>query len=205
MMRATSWIGCVCVVFAVACGGAQHPTAAGGSSSRSSSEASSTADPRSLRALLSPIGERQPPDQLAAIARFIRRWERDPYADVPENDTGVSTPTAMLMWLTESPDVSVSICMFVSALAQDRGEESNPPMTMGSTFGMAAYLIEHPGIAPTSAEVQVAGMESGLRWYQASMRRGAARSPLLDELVQRAAQPGGLRAWYDEHQVRCGD
>jgi hypothetical protein len=70
---------------------------------------------------------------------------------------------------------------------------------------MAAYLIEHPGADPNSAEVQVAGAESGLLWYEASLRRGEQRNPYFDTLVERRNREGGLRGWYDEHQIRCGD
>lgn len=192
-------------LLASACGGGTATTpAAETTAANANAGPSSDAGPASLRALLSPIDAHQPPEQLAAIARFIRWWERDPFAPLPGNDTGMSTPAAMLLWLTESPDVTVSLCGFMIALAQSRGEESSPPATMGSTFGMAAYLIEHPGSDPNSAEVQVAGAESGLRWYEASLRHGQPRSAFMDELIARRDRDGGLRAWYDEHGIRCG-
>jgi hypothetical protein len=155
--------------------------------------------------LLGPIDAHLPPEQLAAIARFIRWWERDPYALVPGNDTGLSTPAALLAWLSESPDVTVMMCPFLSAIAEQEGQPSSPPVTMGSTFGMAAYLIEHPGADPSSPEIQAAGAESGLLWYEASLRRGEPHNAFMDALVARRDRDGGLRGWYDEHDIRCGD
>lgn len=188
-----------------ACGARGGDAAGGGPSSTASS--GGTASTSSLRALLSPIGESLPRAQLEAIARFIRRFERSPYADPAENDTGMSTLAAILIWLTESPDVSVTICPFLSSLAESEGEggDSGPATTMGSTFGMAAYLIEHPGADSTSREVQVAGAESALRWYRASLAsRVATPNTFMDRLVQRAERDGGLGPFYDERQIHCG-
>jgi hypothetical protein len=162
---------------------------------------------RSILDILGPHGQHQTPAQLADIAALIRRWEQDPYGPLPENDTTMSTPAVMLVWLVESPDVSVTACMAVQVLAEGHGADVGPVVTMGSTFGMAAYLIEHPGARSTSAEVQVGGVESALRWYAAARRRGDAANEVLEELVARHAQSGtaGLLAWWSEHGIRCGD
>ena len=119
----------------------------------------------------------------------------------------MSTQTALLAWLTESPDVSVVICPFLSMMAQNEGEggDVGGPLTMGSTFGMAAYLIEHPGADPASAEVQVAGAESALLWYQASVEAGVTQpNSFAEELVSRAEREGGLMGFYEERNIRCG-
>lgn len=159
----------------------------------------------SLSALLSPLGERLPPERLAEIVRFIREFERDPYAEVPGNDTGMSVQGALVAWIIKYPGLSVVMCPFLRVLDGESGDEVGPRTTIGAILGMAAYLLEHPGADPTSAEVQVAGVESGLRWYEASVRRGEPRIEFLDELRARRDRNGGLQAWYDEHQIRCGE
>ncbi len=176
------------------CGGAPSPPA------------TSTAA-RSLSEILGPPRAHRTPAQLAEIAALIRRWERDPYEPIPENDTGVSAATAMLAWATESPDVSVAMCTAVQTLAEGQGADVSAEITLGSLFGMAAHLIEHPGARATSPEVQVAGIESALLWYAASLRHDGETNALLEELDTRRAA-GGTRAlldWYEEHGIECGD
>ena len=75
-------------------------------------------------------------------------------------------------------------------------------------FGMAAYMIENPAEAvdPDSDRVQGAGLESGLRWFEAYRRRGQAHgAPILDELIELRRQGGraALQAYHRDHQ-RCG-
>ncbi len=116
----------------------------------------------------------------------------------------------MLAWLSESPDVSVVICPFLSQMAGEgqgeaaRGAQS--ALTTGSSFGMAAYMIEHPGAEPSSPEVQVAGAESGLRWYEAQLSRGQVeRNAFADQLIAERDQHGGsLRPWFDGLGIQCG-
>ena len=172
------------------CGGASRVTA--------EDRPRASARTRRLPDLLGPLGARLPPEQLAEIAAFIRRWEQDPMAPVPENDTDRSTAFLMLAWLTESPDVAVTITTAVQTMSEGRGADVSPAVTMGSTFGMAAYLIEHPGSDPRSAEVQAAGIESALRWYEAALRRGEGQNGMLEELTV-IRDRGELVQWWSEH------
>jgi hypothetical protein len=190
-------LGALCLVVA-GCGG-------GASRSRGTDERTSHAAPRtrSLREILGPLGAHQTPGQLAEIAAFIRRWERDPMAPVPENDTERSTQFLVMAWLVESPDVSVIAVTGVQMLAEGRGADVGGMVTMGSMFGMAAYLIEHPGLAPTSDEVQAAGVASALLWYEASLRRGEGHNEMLDELLV-VRDRGELVQWWAAH-VEVGE
>lgn len=120
---------------------------------------------------------------------------------MPENDTRLSTPALLLGWLSASPDVNVDISPVLSEMSQGRGADVGSITTMGSLFGMAAYLIEHPGLAGTDPDVQAAGIASALLWYEASLRRGGGRNEFLDELlaIRDARGHEGLRAWWTEH------
>lgn len=158
---------------------------------------------RSLREILGPLGAHQSPGQLAEVAAFIRRWERDPMAPVPENDTDHTTQFLLMAWLVESPDVSVVAVTAVQMLAEGRGADVGGMVTVGSMFGMAAYLIEHPGSEPTSDAVQAAGIESALLWYESSLRRGEGHNEVLDELLG-VRDRGELVQWWADH-VEVGD
>jgi hypothetical protein len=85
----------------------------------------------------------------------------------------------------------------VAALAEEQGGEGAATGFMiGAGFGMAAYMIENPAEAvdPESDRVQGAGLESGLRWFEAYRRRGQAHgAPILEELIELRSQ--GRARW----------
>jgi hypothetical protein len=148
-----------------------------------------------------PVEESLPPQRLAAIAAFIRWYELDPY-DPAINGWGEhpSTRAALMMWVVGSPDVRVVASTFLQNIAAQRGGEAELVgryVTIGSMLGMAAHAIEQPGLEPTHPVRQAAGVESALRWYEAAVRRGAPRSPLLDELRE-VRERGELPAWIAE-------
>ena len=208
MKKASQIAWCVALnALLFGCGGSEEPPASWTGSAGSSGAVAVSESPRFSEMLL-PLGEHQSREELQAIARFIRRWEQDPYGEVPENDIEMSTNAAMLAWVAESPDVHVTICPILSELARSEGTggDPGPALTPGYLFGMTAYLIEHPERDPEGKAVQVAGMESGLRWYEAAVAAGVVpRNSFADELLGRLRSEGGLLSWYDEREIRCGD
>lgn len=155
-----------------------------------------------LPAVLGPPGQSLPPEQLARIAAFIRWYERDPYdprANGWESE-GMSTRAALLAWVTESPDVMVVVTPTLGPLAAARGEDAEAVgvhTTLGSALGMAAHAIEHPGLDPQDPVRQAEGIASGLRWYEAAVKRGADRIAFLDELIA-IRDRGELATWFSE-------
>ena len=164
-----------------------------------------------VRDLVAGAEQHQSREQLLAIAEFIRRWEQDPFLPTtpPNPDGDPSTIALMLSWLSASPDVHVSLCGPVVAIAeQQTGERAAVGFMIGAGFGMAAYMIENPAEAadPDSDSVQGAGIESGLAWFEAYYRRAQATSaPILEELILLRRQGGraALQAYHRDH-FRCG-
>ncbi|MFK8004381.1 MAG: hypothetical protein AB8H86_32745 [Polyangiales bacterium] len=153
--------------------------------------------------LIQPLGQPISPEALAQLAAFIRWYERDPFDPRIGMNLELSVRATLLGWLTESPDVSVTITNVLGELMEHRGEGSdqlNANTTMGSLFGMASHAIEHPEYTPESFERMVAGVSSALRWYTAALARGGARSTILDELV--AAEAQGQLAEVFNRRVR---
>jgi hypothetical protein len=154
-------------------------------------------------AIASPIGQPLPPERLTRIAEFIRWYERDPY-DPAINRWGqdpMSTRAALMMWVVESPEVHVVATAVLGSMAAQRGEDESVVgghTTVGAMLGMAAHAIEHPEIDPRDPIRQAEGIASGLRWYEAAVRRGAVRSPFLDELVV-IRDHGELASWFAQH------
>jgi hypothetical protein len=166
---------------------------------------------QTVRELVSGADQPQPRVQLLEIARFIRGWERDPFGPTnpPNPEQEPSTPALMIIWLTASPDVAVTVCPGVVAIAEEQaGEGAAAGFLVGAGFGMAAYMIENPDEAadPDGANVQGAGIESGLLWFEAYRRRGEAQgAPILDELIQlrNAGGRAALQQYHADH-IRCG-
>lgn len=197
MTRRALGLSMALVIAAGGCGG-------GPSAQRRESTPAASSVPReevrSLAEILGPLGAHRTPEQLAEIAAFIHRWEQDPLAPMPENTSEHSTAFLMLAWLTESPDVTVIVTTALSHLSTGRGADVGSIATMGSTFGMAAYLATHPGADGHDPDVQAAGVASALHWYEASLRRGGERNELFDELITVRDQHGiaGLRDWWTD-------
>ncbi len=189
----------------VACGGGSSESTIG------TSHAAGVQRYATVRDLVAGAEQPQSREQLLAIAEFIRRWERDPFAPTspPNPDQEPSTISLLLMWMTVSQDVHVTLCASVIAEAEQQGGESAATgFLIGAGFGMAAYMIENPEEAadPDSDRVQGAGIESGLYWFEAYRRRAQADgAPILDELIERRRQGGraALQAYHRDH-YRCG-
>lgn len=195
----------------LACGGAESGDTSTPPAQQSPTAGSDTSgDPVRLSELLFPLDQPKSREQLVQIAAFIRVWERDPFGTYTENDTGRGNNFVMLAWLSASPDITVSICPFLSQMAgEGQGEAAQgaqSALTIGSTFGMAAYMIENPGATPEAIETQVAGVESAARWYEAQVARGQVeRNAFADQLIaERDRNGGSLRPWYEASGIRCG-
>lgn len=175
-------------------------TGCGGSSSSpqptsaSASAAAWDGNERSLASLLSPEGGHQSQEQLEAVARFIRRWEQDPFAEMPENDTGTSVPAALNRWGLGSPDVHLAVCPIGINIGEAETDDMKSFVLLAYLMGMAAHSIENPGEQPTSPEVQEVGVRSALTQYEALLRRGGQQSATLDGLRQMRDR-GELLQW----------
>ena len=110
-------------------------------SDRGSAERATPERARRLIDILGPLGEHRSPTELAEVAAFIRRWELDPMGPVPENPepADISTPTLLMMWLTESPDVHVVITAVLPTLGEGRGADIGPAGMLGTAFGMEKW------------------------------------------------------------------
>jgi hypothetical protein len=155
--------------------------------------------------LVGPLGQSLSRERLLSIASYIRRLEQDREGVMAHDaraERSPSPPAVFLAWLTESPDVSVVMSTYLAELARDHGADVGPLAAFGSLYGMTAHLIEHPGADPRGDEVQLAGVEFVLSWYEQGIRAGAERNAFFDFLVE-ARDGGRLAAWYAEN-VRLG-
>jgi hypothetical protein len=106
-----------------------------------------------------------------------------------------------LDWLTEAPDVSVTVCADpLGGLVQSNYSYASE-IVVQYMFSMGASIIEHPDRKNDPYAQQLAGVESALIAYQAILReKPEARSPALDGLLQtrtRGELPGFVRKAFD--------
>lgn len=132
-----------------------------------------------------PLGISAPPkghltaEQLQAVARDIRAVEAHPFApDVLE------ARRALLVWLIDSPDITVHVCAGpAEALAGAPAE-----LIYQWQVSSAAYMIEHPDSANDAARVSVGGLRGALATW-AAMKAALGDGPRDAALDRLAASP----------------
>jgi hypothetical protein len=128
-----------------------------------------------------------PPGGKEALA-VIREIEADPLRD---DDEAKAKNTAVLRWLTESPDISVVLCGGLMPLRDPSGPHDGA-LLIQLMFAQAAYQIEHPGVAPKDEAVLTAGLVGALHAYRILLAAHPEQSnPAWDQL-EAAERKGAL-------------
>lgn len=133
------------------------------------------------------------PDERAQTVRLARALESDPL-----NDAAKQARSWLILFLTEVPDVNVTIC--TNLLGDLLGQKKNyaSELAMQPMFSEAAYIIEHPEKANDEMAVHLAGVEGTLRAYEAVLKaKPKAHHKSLDDLIAKRDK-GELAAYVDE-------
>ena len=101
------------------------------------------------------------PQTKAEMIRLIDMLEKQ-----PNHPDGREMRGKVLAWLTEAPDVSVSICGDYLGI-QDLDKDQGGALVLQQPFAEAKFILEHPDKANDEAAVHLAGIESALRAYAA--------------------------------------
>ena len=110
---------------------------------------------------------------------------------------------ALLFFLAEVPDITVSLCTDVFGESKKFKGDYESELFGQLAYSQAKFIIEHPDKAQDEAAVQLAGVEGLLRTWQAiKAAKPKAKFPFLDELLakQRAAT---LAEHVQEGMKRC--
>lgn len=132
-------------------------------------------------------------------ARFVsitRELEKAPL------DPGLKDDRAWaLQWLTDAPDITVSVCAEPLGGVVGSGYPHAPAILVQYVYAMAAGIIEHPETADDKVGQQIAGVESALAAYRAILRaHPEANSPALNGVLESEARgelPAFVRQAYD--------
>lgn len=88
-------------------------------------------------------------------------------------------------WLTEVPDISVTVCDDPLGGVVQSDYAYAPEILVQYMFSMAAHIIEHPEITNDPNAQQLAGVEGALTAYRSILRQKPdAKSPALERVLQ---------------------
>ena len=134
----------------------------------------------------------------ARMIQLVDKLETDPFTKDGKEIRG-----ELLTWLTEAPDVSVTICpnMF-GDIKKIKGNEATI-LVVQLMFSEAKFLLEHPDRSSDTLAVNVAGVEGVLRTY-ASMQTVKPKLAIreFDQLAQLQAS-GQLAAKVEARVAEC--
>lgn len=89
-----------------------------------------------------------------------------------------------MVWLTESPDVSLSWCAGILLDAPKRDKDTVGSLLVQAILSAGAFTIEHPENAGDSLLVARAGLHGALLAYKATVAAEPKRaSQFFDDLV----------------------
>ena len=119
------------------------------------------------------------PEERKKAVEMATFLEKNPLAKEAKEIRG-----ALLLFLTEVPDISVTLCTNVFGESKDFKGDYQAELMGQTAYSQAKFIIEHPDKAQDEAAVQLAGVEGVLRTWQAiKTLKPKAKFPLLDELL----------------------
>jgi hypothetical protein len=93
----------------------------------------------------------------------IKEIDAEPFR---EDDAFRAKRTALMDWLTKSPDITVVLCQDSLPHLDADAHPRDSVLFVQMMFGQAAYQLEHPGISSTDEAVFVSGVASSVRAYR---------------------------------------
>ena len=135
----------------------------------------------------------------AQMIRLVGEIEAHPYAADSQ-----SKANTVMTWLTEAPDVSVTMCeaLYVD-FDQLKGADGALLVTQ-LPLEEARFILERPDKASDSRAVHTAGLEGMLRTYAAMKAENPALSLAPIEKIARAKADGKLPQFVDKAVAKCG-
>jgi hypothetical protein len=108
-----------------------------------------------------------------------------------------------LEWLTDAPDVAVSVCGNTLGGLLQSDYPYAAEIVFQDMFSMAVLVIEHPETANDPNAQQLAGVEGALNAYRSILRdKPQAKSPALENLLQTQSR-GELPDFIRKALIRC--
>jgi hypothetical protein len=111
--------------------------------------------------------------------------------------------SALLFFLAEVPDITVSLCTNVLGESKRLKGDYEAELVGQLAFSQAKFVIENPDKVTDDSAVYLAGVEGVLRTWQAiKAAKPKAKFPLMDELLQKQ-QAGALAEYVKAGMAGC--
>ena len=123
-------------------------------------------------------------DDERKVVELTRQLEARPLAE------GSKDSRAWLIgWITKAPQLQINLCDTLQVMKRDQEYAWTSKLVVQTMFGMAAWELEHPASKGMDVEVQLAGVRSALKVYQAILREhpGAKFAPMETLAAHEAA------------------
>lgn len=118
-------------------------------------------------------------EERAQAVRLTRALEADPL-----NEKAKDARRWLLGWLSDVPDITVTICPDYLRPIFNSDKNYSPEIFFQMTLSSAAFIIEHPDQAKDDVAVNRAGVEGSLKAYEAIVKaKPKAKSAFLDDLI----------------------
>jgi hypothetical protein len=168
---------CLCLVLAAlfACAGSAHAQ-------------QSTPAPTTTLGIEAPPHGTLSRAQLEAVAKNIRALEANPLAS-----DAADARRVLLTWITDSPDVTVSMCAGVLQPLSESNSRYHQELLLQFVLSSSAWVIEHPDQAGDMVRVTAGGLEGTLAAYAAlKARQGDQATDAVMEQLASIRERGGL-------------
>ena len=110
---------------------------------------------------------------------------------------------ALLYFLTEAPDIKISLCLSVLGESKRIKGDYEAELVGQLAYSQAKFVIENPDKAQDAAAVYLAGVEGVLRTWQAiKVTKPKAKFALMEELLQKQ-QAGTLAEYVRDGMKGC--
>ena len=118
------------------------------------------------------------------MIRLIDTLEKHP------NDPNAREMRAtVLSWLTEAPDVEVSLCGEYLDIKKFKADEPGGELVLQQPFAEAKFILENPDKAQDALAVHLAGVEGALRTYAVMKAEDPKLNiPPMEKLVKLQAE-----------------
>jgi hypothetical protein len=138
------------------------------------------------------------PEERARAVKISRELEQDPLAkDAKDQRAWV------IKWIEEIPDITVTVCNDFFGKYPDPPRGHSQEIMLQMTIASAAFMIEHPDKVKDEQAVDLAGLESSLKAYEAILKQDpSARWPFLDKLISMRDQ-GKLDDYVGDTRRKC--
>jgi len=138
------------------------------------------------------------PDDRRRFVTIVQSLERTPFDPRLRSDRAWA-----VQWLTDAPDVSVTVCADPLGGMPEKTFAPGPEIIVQYMLAMAAFILENPGKLNDPDAQQLAGVESALTTYR-SMRtvRPNLVSPNLDKLLEIQSR-GELPSFVRKAYLQC--